>query len=74
MTELLRQVVAEIEKLPDEQQNAIATRLLEELKDEQAWENRFAATTNKQWDKLAQMVRQEIADRETSPLDDVFPS
>ncbi len=32
MTELLRQVVAEIEKLPDEQQNAIATRLLAETK------------------------------------------
>ncbi len=74
MTELLRQVVAQIEKLPAEQQDAIANRLLAELKDEQAWENRFAATTNDQWDKLAQMVRQEIADGETSPLDDVFPS
>lgn len=71
MTELLRQVVAEIEKLPDEQQNANeapvslvnATRLLTELKDEQAWENSFAATTNEQWDKLAQMVRQEIKDK-----------
>jgi len=73
MTELLRQVVAEIEKLPAEQQDAIATRLLAELKDEKAWEKRFTATTDKQWDKLAQMVRQEIADGETSPLDDVFP-
>lgn len=63
MTELLRQVVAEIEKLPSEQQDAIATRLLADLKDEQAWENRFAATTNKQWDKLAQMVRQELKDK-----------
>lgn len=44
MTELLRQVVAEIEKLPAEQQDAIATRLLAELKDEQAWENSFAGT------------------------------
>ena len=75
MTELFRQVVAEIEKLPDEQQNANeapaslvnATRFLEELKDEQGWENRFAATTDNQWDKLAQMVRQEIADGETQP-------
>lgn len=71
MTELLRQVVAEIEKLPDEQQNAKeapvslvnATRLLADLKDEQAWENSFAATTNEQWDKLAQMVRQELKDK-----------
>ena len=63
MTELLRQVFTEIEKLPAEQQDAIATRLLAELKDEQAWEKRFSATTNEQWDKLAQMVRQEIKDR-----------
>lgn len=66
MTELLRQVVAEIEKLPAEQQDAIATRLLAELKDEQAWEKSFAATSDKQWDKLAQMVRQEIKDRQYS--------
>ena len=71
MTELLRQVVAEIEKLPAEKQDAKkapaslvnATSLLTELKDEQAWENRFAATTNQQWDKLAQMLRQEIKNR-----------
>ncbi|MCP2731536.1 hypothetical protein [Limnofasciculus baicalensis] len=35
MTELLRRVIAEIEKLPDERQDAIATRLLAELQDEQ---------------------------------------
>jgi hypothetical protein len=47
MTELLQKVVAEIEKLPPDQQDAIATRLLAELKDEQAWSTRFEATTNK---------------------------
>ena len=35
MTELLRRAIAEIEKLPDERQDAIATRLLSELQDEQ---------------------------------------
>ncbi len=34
MTELLRFVVAEIEKLPEEKQDAIASRLLAELKQE----------------------------------------
>jgi hypothetical protein len=34
MTELLRKVVAEIEKLPEERQNAIASRLLAELEQE----------------------------------------
>lgn len=37
MTELLRQVISEIEKLPAEQQDAIASLLMAELKDEQAW-------------------------------------
>jgi NADH:ubiquinone oxidoreductase subunit E len=74
MTELLRRAIAEIEKLPDDQQNAIATRLLTELQDEQAWLTRFEATTDRQWDQMAAMIRQEIASGETIPLDDVFPT
>jgi phage I-like protein len=74
MTELLRQVIAQIEKLPADQQNAIAARFLEESKDEQEWETRFAATTDDQWDQMAAIVRQEIARGETVPLDEVFPS
>jgi hypothetical protein len=73
MTELLQRAIAEIEKLPAEEQNAIATRLLDELKDEQGWKIRFAATTDNQWDSLADMVRQEIAAGEITPLDQVFP-
>jgi hypothetical protein len=68
MTELLQLAIAEIEKLPAEEQNAIATCLLAELKDEQAWKMGFAATTDHQWDSLAEMVRQEIADGEITPL------
>ncbi|MBE9200782.1 MULTISPECIES: hypothetical protein [unclassified Nodularia (in: cyanobacteria)] len=73
MTELLQRVIAEIQKLPEEEQNAIATRLLDELKDEQGWKIRFQATTANQWDNLADMVRQEIASGEVTPLDEVFP-
>lgn len=73
MTELLRQVIAQIEKLPPDQQDAIATRFLAELQDEQKWDTRFAATTDNQWDQMAAMVRQEIAKGETVPLDEVFP-
>jgi hypothetical protein len=74
MTELLRQAIAQIEKLPADQQDAIAARFLAELQDEQKWEARFAATTDDQWDQMAVMVRQEIARGETAPLDEVFPS
>jgi hypothetical protein len=74
MTELLRQAIAQIEKLPPDQQDAIAARFLAELQDEQKWDIRFSATTDDQWDQMAAMVRQEIARGETVPLDEVFPS
>ena len=74
MTELLRIAIAEIKKLPEDRQDAIATRLLAELRDEQAWTTCFEATTNSQWDRLAEMVRQDIANGETVSLDEVFPT
>ncbi len=65
MTELLQRVIEKIQKLPNEIQDAIAARLLADLEDEQAWATRFEATTDQQWDLIAEMVRQEIADGET---------
>ena len=44
MTELLKKAIAQIEKLPIEEQNAIASRWLAEIEDEQAWQSRFQAT------------------------------
>ncbi|MEL6468165.1 MAG: hypothetical protein AAFQ74_00425 [Cyanobacteria bacterium J06623_4] len=73
MTKLLQHAIAEISKLSDEQQDEIAARLLAELEDEQAWQARFEATTDTQWDNLAAMVRQEIESDTVVPLDDVFP-
>lgn len=61
MTKVLKQVIREIEKLPDDAQDAIAAQLLAELEDELAWEARCAATTDLQWDRMAAKVRQEIA-------------
>jgi hypothetical protein len=73
MTELLQQVISEIQKLPADRQDAIASRLMEELKDEQRWTEQFESTTDEQWDRLADMVRQEIAGGDTVSLDEVFP-
>lgn len=73
MTELLQQVIAALKKLPADQQDAIASRLLAELKDEQQWVEQFKSTTDDQWDRLADLVRQDIATGETMPLDEVFP-
>lgn len=74
MTELLQQAIAEIAKLSDEQQDAIATRFLAELKDEQAWQESFTETTDMQWDNLAAMVHQDINAGNTVPLDEAFPA
>ncbi|MCY3683881.1 MAG: hypothetical protein OXH16_20975 [Gemmatimonadetes bacterium] len=73
MADLLEQVVAEIQKLPQDQRDAIAARIIADLKDDQAWTERFEATTDEQWDRLAEGVRREVAAGDTVPLDDVFP-
>ncbi|OKH37145.1 hypothetical protein NIES2119_15125 [[Phormidium ambiguum] IAM M-71] len=70
MTELLQRVIAEIEKLPEAEQDAIATRLLAELKDEQSWQVRFESTTDEQWDLLAAKVCQEITEEEFETMVD----
>lgn len=74
MTELLERAIAQLKTLPAEEQDAIAARLLAEMEDERAWKAQFEATTDEQWDRLAEMVRQEIAAGDITPLVDVFPS
>ena len=73
MTELLQQVITEIKKLPPQEQDAIATRILAELKDEQGWTACFNTTTDEQWDRLTEAVQREIATGDTISLGDVFP-
>ena len=73
-SELLQRAIAVLENLPEDEQNAIAARLLAEVEDEQAWAASFEATTNAQWDRLAASARQEIATGDTVPLDEVFPN
>jgi hypothetical protein len=51
----------------------ITSRFLAESKEEQKWETSFTATTDDQWDLMAAMVRQEITEGATVPLDEVFP-
>jgi hypothetical protein len=73
MTTLLQRAVAEAEKLPAEDQDAIASRFLAEVEDERQWNARFAATTGDQWDRLVAEVRRDVAAGGTFPLDEVFP-
>jgi hypothetical protein len=74
MTKLLEEMISQIHQLSPEEQDAIASRFLTELQDEQKWKSRFTATTDNQWDEMATMVRQEIAISETVPLSEIFPA
>lgn len=66
---LIQEALNEFEKLSADDQNTVAARWLEELKDEQLWTVKFSSTTHNQWDKLADLVKQEIADGEIASLD-----
>ncbi|HJZ69009.1 MAG TPA: hypothetical protein VKF81_12860 [Blastocatellia bacterium] len=74
MTELLEQAINEVGKLPAEEQDAIALRILAELTDDREWETRFRATTEDQWERLAELTRQEIAAGQTERLDEILSS
>ncbi len=73
MTQLLQKAFAEIEKLPEDTQDAVAARILADLADDRAWMERFEATSAEQWNRLATLAHQEIAAGETTPLEEVFP-
>ncbi|OGO38645.1 MAG: hypothetical protein A2Z03_09675 [Chloroflexi bacterium RBG_16_56_8] len=74
MTRLLEQAIAQIEKLPEDAQDAIAGQLLAEVIDEEEWATRFAATTDEQWDRMAAMAREEITAGRTVRMEDVLPT
>ena len=73
MTALLQRAIAEVAKLPAEEQDAIAARLLAEVDDEKQWDTRFRSTSDDQWDRLVAEVRRDVAEGGMVPLDDIFP-
>ena len=70
MTQLLQRAISELSKLPDDTQDALATRILADLEDDQAWDVQFAATTEEQWARLAEMAQREIAAGDSMPLEE----
>lgn len=59
MTQLLEKALAEVEKLTDPDQDAIAAMILDELADERRWDQAFARS-QEQLGRLADRVRQDI--------------
>jgi hypothetical protein len=64
MTELLERAFAEASKLPEKEQNAVASLLLEELASEQRWEEAFASSP----DLLSEMARAALREFESGNL------
>jgi hypothetical protein len=59
MTQLLEKALAELRKLSQSEQDAIATLILEELADEKKWDDSFSGSQD-QLARLATKVREDI--------------
>lgn len=68
MTELLERAIAEITKLPRQQQDAITMWIFEELEDERRWDDSFARSAS-QLAAFAREAREKHRRGETLPLD-----
>ena len=68
MTKLLEKAIAATEKLSEAEQDTIATVILEELADEERWEQSFAHFRN-QLSTLAKEALAEYNAGRTKPLD-----
>lgn len=68
MTDRLDAAIAELRKLPDDQQDAVATLILEEIASERRWDDRFASSSAPLAGLAADAVREHRAGR-TQPLD-----
>ena len=56
MTQLLQQAMQRVQQLSDEQQDMIASIIIEELEDDLRWEQAFANSQDKlaEWEKQVQ--------------------
>jgi hypothetical protein len=68
MNKILEHALAAIEKLPEEEQEAIACAILDEIEAERGWEERFARTHDR-LSELSGRAGERIADGTTLPYD-----
>ena len=59
MTQLLQQAIAELQKLPETDQDAIASLILAEIADDKAWDHAFEVSQDK-LSNVAAKVRDDI--------------
>jgi hypothetical protein len=71
MTELLEKALRQVAALPREEQDAIASQIIETLQDEAIWKEKLARSPEKLgW--LAEDALEEDRRRETRPLDEML--
>lgn len=71
MTELLEEVLRKVATLPREEQDAIASQIIETLQDEAAWKEKLARAPEK-LRRLAKEAQRENEYGETRPLDELL--
>ena len=69
MSELLEQAISKLKTLPPQQQNEMATIILEELEDEDKWDTAFA---NSQ-DALAKLAGEAMAEYRAGKTQELDP-
>jgi hypothetical protein len=67
MTELLEEAIAKVQQLPPSEQDAIAQLILDELADEQQWNQAFERS-QEALSRLAAQVRADIQAGKVKPL------
>lgn len=69
MTEQLEQAIARLKTLPTDKQDAIATLILEELEDDQRWDESFARSPN----LLAKLASEAMAEYRAGKTQELDP-
>jgi len=71
MTTLLEDALRKVAALPQDEQDAIASQIMETLQDEAAWKEKLVRDPEK-LRRLAKEVQQEDRRAETRPLDELL--
>ncbi len=70
VTVLLEKAIQQVEALTKDEQDAIASQILDSISDEEAWRLRFENSRKLEW--LAKAARDEFARGETRPLEELL--
>lgn len=69
MTELLEQAIARLQALPESEQDAIASVILEEIEDERRWDDAFSRSP----DILARLAASAMAEYHAGETEELNP-